>query len=72
MLAGSFLDLRTKRSLRMLQLQSEPLQKKWSLLQICSHLLKKSLMENFILCAVNIEVCTTFEIFSGLSHYFFP
>ena len=27
-------------------------------------------MENFILCAVNIEVCTTFEIFSGRITFF--
>ena len=29
-----------------------PLQKKWSFLRIWSHFLKKSLMENFIFCAI--------------------
>ena len=35
-----------------LLLRQAPLHKKWSFLRIWSHLLKKSLMENFIFCAV--------------------
>ena len=32
-----------------------------SLLRVWSHLLKKSLMENFIFCAVDIELMETFS-----------